>query len=86
MIFKLLKAYKFRKELICVKRTLIIALSLFMSLILAWSCAGVSISKEEFEILSSFSRSVPENGKTVDASVPAVSSVPEIRAKAVCLM
>ncbi|MCI5538339.1 MAG: D-alanyl-D-alanine carboxypeptidase [Oscillospiraceae bacterium] len=68
------------------KRSLIIALSLFMSLILAWSCAGVSISKEEFEILSSFSRSVPENGKTVDASVPAVSSVPEIRAKAVCLM
>ena len=86
MIFKLLKAYKFRKELICVKRTFIIVLSIFMSLVFAWSCAGVSISKEEFEMLLSFSRSAPENGKTVDASVPAVSSAPETKAKAVCLM
>lgn len=68
------------------KRSLIIALSLFMSLILAWSCAGVAISKEEFEILSSFSKSLPENAETVDASVSAVSSAPETSAKAVCLM
>lgn len=85
-IFRSDGAYKFRKELICVKRPLITALSLFMCLILAWSCTAVSISMEEFEILSSFISLPPENAETVDASVSVSSSQPETNAKAVCLM